>query len=77
MTNAEYIAQKFNITLNLAHEITVAAIANTMDDLDTEMFEGVLIAHYVENNQLPYEVMTTGDPFEWVAQTIRKELGIE
>lgn len=77
MTNAEYIAQKFNITLDLAQEIVVAALVNTMDDLDTEMFEGVLIEHYVENNQLPYEVMVHGDPFEWVAQTIRKELGIE
>ena len=76
MTNAEFIANKFNIAPDLAHEVTVAALTNTMDDLDTEMFEGVLIEYYVKNQQMPYEVMAHGDPFEWVAETIRKELGV-
>jgi len=79
MTKAEMITKllnKFTLT-----ETQAASIVETLEN-DTDMFPvgthvfDILFNFYCDNGEMPYEVATSGDPYVWIADTLRDELGI-
>ena len=68
------LATQFNISLAEAEDVYDFAVCGA--HIEDELFT-VLEDYYTQNSQMPYEVAAHGDPYEWIEETIRKELGEE
>lgn len=69
------IAAKFNITEAQATEVREAALVDGLDTIDEDLYM-VLFGYYCDNNKIPYEEASRGDPYAWIAQDLQKEFNI-
>lgn len=78
MTNRDMIIQlvdQFKITTLLAEKVITALLEN--DDLPEVAYD-VFYDYYCNNGEMPYGTAKArdGDPYEWIAETLCKELGV-
>ncbi|WP_407305421.1 hypothetical protein [Acinetobacter sp.] len=68
------LAEKFNINEKRAARILEVLVegAGNFSDEDYEL----MFTYYCNNAQIPYDIATSGDPYEWISDTLRAELGI-